>query len=416
MKTQNIIVIAVVFLAGLISCNAENQSEQIITEQSAADTELIAKVYYEASRGESEQDKKLENLNNCITNSRQNALTDAIKEVSPAIVGINVTEVRTVQYRNPYAGDPLFERFFGRRGGRTAKQEVHGLGSGFIISPDGYILTNHHVAGDASKIIISMTDGEKYPAEIIGADKTSDVALLKIDAKNLPYLPLSNSDEVIIGEWAIAFGNPFGLFDNNAKPTVTVGVVSNVGVSFMQDGRVYPQMIQTDAAISSGNSGGPLVNARGEVIGMNTIIFTTSQGSQGAGSIGIGFSIPINRVKKIVDLLKDKKTIDRNYYVGMEVRDIDEEIAKYIDTDLTRGAVVFSIARQSPAEKAGFEPGDIVLSINAKPVLRRDDYLIEMNDGIVGQIKQFKILRGETQININLKLNPVRKKVGRARR
>ena len=408
----NIILLSFIFLSSLISCNSETNQPETIKESSNNDTETIANIYFESE--DENDDSELENLNESISTSRRNALTEAIEAASPAIVGINVTEVRTVQYRNPFQGDPLFERFFGRRGSRTKQYEVQGLGSGFIISPDGYILTNHHVAGNASKIIVTMTDGNKYNAEIIGSDMTSDVALLKIDAENLPYLKLCNSDDVIIGEWAIAFGNPFGLFDNNAKPTVTVGVVSNIGVSFVQDGRVYPKGIQTDAAISSGNSGGPLINAQGEVIGMNTIIFTTSQDRRGAGSIGIGFSIPINRVKKIIDLLKENRTIDRNYYVGMEVRDIDAEIARIIDTDLKRGAVVFSIARKSPAENAGFEPGDIVLSIDGKQVLKSEDYLIEMNDGIVGQEKIFKIIRGDEEMEITLELIP-RKQSARQR-
>ncbi|MCL5991543.1 MAG: trypsin-like peptidase domain-containing protein, partial [Bacteroidetes bacterium] len=258
-----------------------------------------------------------------IANSRHNAITKAVEECSPAIVGINVTEVYQVEYREPYNmffDDPFFQQFFGnQRRSRTREYSVQGLGSGFIISQDGYILTNHHVAGNASKIIVTTTDGKKFDAEIIGADKTSDVALLKIKGDNFPYLKLANSDDVIIGEWSIAFGNPFGLFDINTKPTITVGVVSNKNINFTQDDRVYRGMIQTDAAISSGNSGGPLVNSLGEVIGINTVIFSTAQSSRGAGSIGIGFAIPINRVKKVVDIIKDNKKINRNFNVGMEV-------------------------------------------------------------------------------------------------
>ncbi len=348
-----------------------------------------------------------------ITSSRQNAITRAVDLCSPAIVGINVTEVREVVYRDPFSDmfdDPFFGRFFGQnRGSRTQKYQVQGLGSGFIISSDGYILTNHHVAGNASKVVVTMTNGEKYNAELVGSDMASDVALLKIDCKNLPFLKLANSDNVIVGEWAIAFGNPFGLFDINAKPTVTVGVVSNKNINFVQEDRpytrIYRGMIQTDAAISSGNSGGPLVNSLGDVIGMNTVIFSTSQNSQGAGSIGIGFAIPINRVKKVVDQLKNHKNIDRNFSIGWEVREIDEQLARYLKLDSKReGVVVFSIERNSPAESAGLQPGDIITEINGSLIRRDTDFNIIVGDAVVGDVLNLVILRDGKSIKKDLLL------------
>lgn len=345
-----------------------------------------------------------------ISNSRRNAVTRAVEKCTPAIVGINVTEVRKVVYKNPFS-DPLFDFFFGGRP-RVKQYQVRGLGSGFIVSPDGYALTNHHVAGAASKIVITMTNGRKYDAEIIGADKTSDVALLKINSdegEKFPYLKLGDSDDIIPGEWAIAFGNPFGLFDINAKPTVTIGVVSNSGVNFIQEGRVYRGMIQTDAAISSGNSGGPLVNSLGEVIGMNTVIFSTAQSSQGAGSIGVGFSIPINRVKEILSVLKKRKRVDRNYDLGMEVRDIDEKIARYLGIDLKSGVVVSEVRRRSPAAEAGIEPGDVILQIDDLRVLRSEDFYVAALDGIAGEHLHFKILRGEKVLDKKAYLKPIRK-------
>ncbi len=352
---------------------------------------------------------------NDISSSRQNAITRAVQKCSPAVVGINVTEVRQVTYRDPFfdspfGDDPIFERFRRMFGGgdRTRKYKVQGLGSGYIISSDGYILTNHHVAGNASKIVVTLSGGEKYDAEIIGSDMASDVALLKIDAKNLPFLTLGNSDNVLVGEWSIAFGNPFGLFDKNAKPTVTVGVVSNIGVNFVQEDnpnfRVYKGMIQTDAAISSGNSGGPLVNSLGEVIGMNTVIFSTAQSNQGAGSIGIGFAIPINRVKNIVDKLKKDKKIDRDFYVGMDVREIDEEIAKYLKTDKKDGVVVFSVERNSAADQAGIEPGDIILAVNGEHVVKPDDFWVEIGDGTTGEKMKIDVLRGDEKLSKTLEL------------
>lgn len=352
--------------------------------------------------------------NQKVQSSRENAITMAVKLASPTIVGINVTEVRTVEYRDPFDyffDDPWFQRYFGeRRQRRTRQYEVQGLGSGFIISPDGYILTNHHVAGNASKVVVTTTDGKKYDADIIGADRTTDVALLKIDAKNLPYLVMSNSDDIIIGEWVIALGNPFGLFDLNAKPTVTVGVVSNTGVNFTQDGRVYKGMIQTDAAISSGNSGGPLVNALGEVIGMNTIIFSTAQSGRGAGSIGIGWAIPINRVKKIVDKIIANKEINRNFNIGMEVRELDEQLARYLKLDITEGVVVTAVERNGAADIAKIEPGDVILEANGQKIMKFEDYNLIVNDLVFGDKIEFVILRDGKELKRTVELNIQRRR------
>lgn len=353
-------------------------------------------------------DKSISQENDEITNSRQNAITRAIEKASPAIVGINVTEVRQVVYRNPYGGS-LLERFFGIQSDHVRNYEVKSLGSGFIISPDGYILTNYHVAGNAKKIVITTTDGKRYDADIIGADPTSDIALLKIKSNNdLPYLEFANSDNLIIGEWAIALGNPFGLFDINAKPTVTVGVISNKGVNFLEqeDQRqsVYKDMIQTDAAISSGNSGGPLVNAEGKVVGMNTMIFSTAQSSSGSGSIGIGFSIPINRIKYIVGLLKEHKVINRNVFLGLNVQEIDDNIKAYLNLPDIRGVVIYSTVNHGPAAEAGLEPGDVILEINKHKVFREDDYYIELYDSMVGDTMEFQILRGDKEKTIKLQL------------
>ncbi|MDQ1266638.1 MAG: serine protease Do [Bacteroidota bacterium] len=367
-------------------CNAQDNGNKLYTEAPA-------------------RSEAADEANSSIQTSRHNAITKTVEICSSAVVGINVTEVRKVEYRDPFA-DPFFRFFFGDRNAPRRYQEysVQSLGSGFIISPDGYILTNHHVAGNASKIIITMTSGEKYDADIIGSDEVSDVALLKIRGSNFPYLKLSNSDNAIIGEWVISFGNPFGLFDNNAKPTVTVGVVSNKGIDFVQDKRIYRSMIQTDAAISSGNSGGPLVNALGEVIGMNTIIFSTAQSNQGAGSIGIGFAIPINRVKKIVDILKEDKSVNRNFDIGLNVSEIDEATARYYGLKKKDGVIITSIQRNSPVDKIGMEPGDIILEINNKKILRNDDVYIAIFDCIVGDTLNFVILRQDKKINKTLYL------------
>ncbi|HVZ40819.1 MAG TPA: trypsin-like peptidase domain-containing protein [Candidatus Kapabacteria bacterium] len=336
-----------------------------------------------------------------ITASRRNAITTAVERVSPAVVGINVTEVQEYQ-RDPFDGmfdDPFFEQFFGRRPSQTYRQEVHGLGSGFIISPDGYVVTNDHVAGAASKVIVTTTDGRQYDAKIIGSDRTADVALLKIDGKDFPYLQLGNSDDVIVGEWAIAFGNPFGLFDINSKPTVTVGVISNKGVDLQpQEDRIYRSMLQTDAAISSGNSGGPLVNSLGEVIGINSTIYSTSQNRMGAGSIGIGFAIPINRAREIIEQLKRSGKIDRNFWTGMRIQQVDARIAQYLKLKSTEGVVVVEISANSPASNAGLEVGDVITAVNGVTVKTEGAAVLQLYDARVGDRMKLSVLRNGQQL------------------
>ncbi len=351
-----------------------------------------------------------------ISNSRKNAITEAIKKASPAIVGINVTETKQVVYQDPLFDfiDPQMRQFFPQfNRQRTQKYEIKGLGTGFIISKDGYILTNHHVAGNANKVVVTTTEGKEYDAKIIGSDAISDVALLKIDADNLPFIKLGNSDYVLIGEWAIAFGNPFGLFDVNAKPTVTVGVISNSGVNFIHQEsnviRVYRNMLQTDAAISSGNSGGPLLNADGEVIGMNTVIFSTANSNAGSGSIGIGYSIPINRVKQTYEKIKEHKEIKRDFDTGIDIREIDEQVAKYLGIKKTRGVVIFAINRNSSGDEAGLEPGDIILEVDGEKILRSEDLMVIIKDGETGQKLKFKISRDGDIITKTVELKNLNK-------
>jgi serine protease Do len=348
-----------------------------------------------------------------IGQGRRNAITRAVTLCSPAIVGINVTETRTQVYRDPFEGffaDPFLDQFYGDRSrSYTRDYEVRSLGSGFLISKDGYIVTNDHVAGGATKIVVTLTDGSKYNAAVVGTDMVTDVTLLKIDGSGFPFLGLANSDDIAVGEWAIAFGNPFGLFDNNSKPTVTVGVVSNQGVSFMQPAqtgevRVYRNMIQTDAAISSGNSGGPLVNANGQVIGVNTVIYSTANSSRGAGSIGIGFAIPINRVKRIVDRLKSGGVIDRDFWTGMKLETITESVRKYFQLKTTDGVLVHQVSADGPAEQAGIEPGDVIIAIDGKPTLRDEDVDIAILDGEVNQKLALTVRRAEQQKSMTLTL------------
>ena len=336
-----------------------------------------------------------------ITKSRKNAITTTVDAVSPAVVGINVTEVR--EYQDPlsnfFGDDPVFRQFFGNR---SYKQEIKGHGSGFIISPEGYILTNDHVAGNAKEITVTMTNGEKYSAEVIGTDLISDVTLLHIKGKNFPFVKLGNSDDVVIGEWAIAFGNPFGLFENIDKPIVTVGVVSAKGMNLNVDNnRSYRGLIQTDAVINAGNSGGPLVNSSGEVIGINTLIYTAGVSQ---AYIGYGFAIPINRVKSIVAELQNKGKVERNFWTGMEVNVVDQRIAKYFGLKKAGGVIISDIKKGSPAERAALKVGDIIMEINGEKIQDEETIIAIINDARTGDVLDLKIYRDKQTFNIKLTL------------
>ena len=335
-----------------------------------------------------------------VTSSRRNAITQAVGRASGAVVGVNVVELRRYRQWSPWGDDPFFRQFFGDR---TYTQRVQGLGSGYIISPDGYVLTNDHVAGNAKEITVTMTDGKTYSAKLIGTDQVSDVALLKIEGNDFPYLKLGNSDDVIIGEWVIALGNPFGLFQMNDKPTVTVGVVSNADVNLRagQEGeeRIYRGMIQTDAAINSGNSGGPLLNTLGEVIGMNSVIWTPNQ-----GNIGLGFAIPVNRIKRIVAELKTNGKVERDFWVGMQVQTVDQRIAQYFKLDKAEGVIVTEVERGGPADKAGFRPEDIIVEANGERIYDDTSLYGIVYDAHAGDTIQLKVLRGGETRTISLTL------------
>jgi serine protease Do len=248
--------------------------------------------------------------------------------------------------------------------------------------------------------MVTLTSKEKYKAELIGTDPLSDISLLKIEGKNFPFLRLGNSEEVIIGEWAIALGNPFGLFDIIDKPTVTVGVVSATGMNLnAEGGRYYRGMIQTDASINSGNSGGPLLNSAGEVIGVNAVIFTPNQ-----GSIGLGFAIPINRVKGVFAELKKSGRIQRNFWTGLELQTVDARVARYFGLDKVEGVIVSDLKRGSPAERGGFKVGDIIVEVNGERITDDDFLAAIVTEHREGDILKMKVLREKKYITLDLKL------------
>jgi len=228
--------------------------------------------------------------------TRHNAVTDAVAAVEPAVVSVNVIKTEVVRFRDPF-GIPFFDFFdffdFGQR-------EVQSIGSGVIYSPEGYLITNAHVVQGATQIKVILPDKREFEADIVLMDNPSDLAILKISGNNIPWAKLGSADDLIIGEWSIALGNPYGVLMNDSKPSVSVGVISALNRNFSPrpDGRIYKNMIQTDAAVNPGNSGGPLINVNGEVIGINTFIFSDS-----GGNIGIGFAIPIDAAQNLIKQL-----------------------------------------------------------------------------------------------------------------
>ena len=310
-----------------------------------------------------------------IENLRQTgkAFSTVAKNASPAVVFIQVE--KTIQQQpadqlfppfsqgSPFEND-FFRRFFGvPQSGqpdqfRQAPKEqlVVGQGSGFIISKDGYILTNNHVVGDADKVTVKLQDGREFDAKTIGTDPHSDVAVIKIADKNLPVLPLGDSDAIEVGEWVVAIGNPFGL-----SHTLTAGIVSAKGRSSIGIAD-YENFIQTDAAINPGNSGGPLINLDGMAIGMNTAIFSHS-----GGYMGIGFAIPINMAKTIKDQLIQTGSVTRGY-IGIVMQDLTLELAKSFGLEDHQGILVSQVVEDSPAEKAELKQGDVIVEFAGKPV------------------------------------------------
>lgn len=345
----------------------------------------------------------LEQIEGEIASSRRTAITRAVEAASPAVVSVNVIEVRNVRVRDPFAG---FDALFGRRArpDRIYQQEVQAVGSGFIISPDGYIVTNDHVAGNATKITIAFADGTQLPATLIGSDPETDIALLKVDPEaSLPFLAFEESGDPIVGEWAIALGNPFGLFEA-ADPSVTVGVVSAVGRDFpMQGGRTFRDMIQTDAAINSGNSGGPLVDALGRVIGMNTFIYSRS-----GGSVGLGFAVPSWRIQRVVAELQTDGEVDRDFYTGFDVRPVTPRIAQALGMPEARGLIVASVEDRSPAASAGLEPYDIIVRIEDEPVPDVSDVRSYVRDRLIdnriGDTIRLGVVRDGTTLDLDLTL------------
>lgn len=312
------------------------------------------------------------------------AFSSIAEKASPAVVGLQAEKVVSQDsqtYQESPFGDDFFEYFFGprsprQRSPRRYQQPQTALGSGFIISPDGYILTNNHMVEGAEKVTVELADDRKFTAEVKGTDPDSDIAVIKIEAENLPYLEFADSDKLEVGEWVLAIGNPLGF-----SHTVTAGIVSakgrSVGLANIEN------FIQTDAAINRGNSGGPLLNLEGNVVGMNTAIYGAT------GNIGIGFAIPANMARHAYKQIREGGSVERGF-LGIGFKDIDPEYAKALELDAdTKGVVIQNVIEDSAADKAGLKRYDVIIEFEGQPVEKSNEFL-----------NRVAMLRPDTDVNL----------------
>ncbi len=304
-------------------------------------------------------------------------VADVVSLTSPAVVKIS-TRVASRVSSDPLLSDPFFRQFFGLPS--QPKQE-EGLGSGFIISKDGYILTNEHVIDGASSISVTVSGFDRdLEAKVAGADYDLDLALLKIEpGRDLPFLNLGDSDQIRVGNWVIAIGNPYGL-----DHTVTTGVISAKGRPISVNDRQYENLLQTDASINPGNSGGPLLDLKGDVIGINTAISSQAQ--------GIGFAIPTSTVRQVLEDLKNNVSKSRPW-VGVQVRTVDSEIARYLGLDKAEGAVIDGVIAGSPAESAGLRAWDVIVEFNGKKISNADELVEAIKNTQAGQQVNMAVIR-----------------------
>jgi serine protease Do len=317
------------------------------------------------------------------------AFSDIVKSVSPAVVNISSTKIVKRQ-QTPY--EDFFDYFSPSPDAKSRKFKEQSLGSGVIVSPDGYIVTNNHVIEQSSEIRVTLYDKRSFRAKIIGTDAKTDIAIIRIDAKGLPVIPWGDAEKLQVGEFVLAIGNPF-LLSN----TVTMGIVSAVGRADVGIAD-YEDFIQTDAAINPGNSGGPLVNTRGELVGINTAIFSKTGGYQ-----GIGFAVPSNMVKAVMEQLINSGKVTRGW-VGITIQELTQELAQqfglnYNESELS-GVLVSDVTRGSPAQKAGIVRGDIILEYNGRRVQDVGQLRNLVAQSTVGSHAKMKILRRDKEITI----------------
>jgi Do/DeqQ family serine protease len=326
----------------------------------------------------------------------------AVRQVGPAVVRID-TERTVARQTDPMLEDPFFRQFFGDEGMAPREEHQRGQGSGFILDQSGVILTNAHVVDKADKVTVTLKDGRTFEGKVRGADPVTDMAVVKIEGKDLPTVTLGDSDQVEVGDWAIAVGNPLGL-DN----TVTLGIISTLKRSSAQVGIPDKRLdfIQTDAAINPGNSGGPLVNEQGEVIGINTAIR--------ADAMGIGFAIPINKAKAIKDQLAKGEAI-AHPYLGVQMTTLTPDLARQNNTDPNapfevpevNGVIVVRVLPNTPAAKAGIRRGDVITQIDSQPITNAEQLQSLVEASRLGQTLQVKVLRGDLTKQLQVRTAPL---------
>lgn len=295
----------------------------------------------------------------------QNSYRDAAKRAMPAVVNIFTTKgARRPQ--SPFMDDPLFRRFFGEQ----QEEKQFSLGSGVVVSPQGYVLTNNHVIETADEIEVALADGRKASGKLVGADPETDLAVIKIDIPNLPSITLGHAEQARVGDVVLAIGNPFGV-----GQTVTMGIVSALGRNHLGI-NTFENFIQTDAAINPGNSGGALIDAGGNLLGINTAIYSRS-----GGSLGIGFAIPVTTVKTVMEAIIANGQVIRGW-IGVEPQDITPELAESFGLAKKSGAIIAGVLKGGPADKAGMRPGDILVAVEGKPVTDTTDML-----NLIAQLK-----------------------------
>ncbi len=341
----------------------------------------------------------LVSLNDEISQQRANAIVVAAQKVSPSVVSITVVQTKVVSaspFFSPFTDD-FFRDFFGDFfPERYYKQQIRSLGTGLIISSDGYIVTNEHVVSNAARINITLPDSRQFEGRVIATDVTHDLALLKIESDELPFAELGNSESLMIGEWVVAFGNPFGFLLEDTRPTVTVGVVSalNRSIKSTREDRIYKNMIQTDAAINPGNSGGPLVNILGEVIGLNTAIFTS-----GGGSEGIGFARPISDVKKFINEAREHGRV-RVPWIGVWMKEITPDVAESLKME-QYGVLVSGVDEKSAAQRAGIKEDDRIISVNQRAIARMNDWNRFVSNVFVGDKIDMTLIRKKDTLHVD---------------
>ena len=324
------------------------------------------------------------------TGARTFSYHDAVRRAEPAVVSI-FTSKEVKRPRNPFMNDPLFRHFFGDRFEDEA-QRAFGLGSGVIISPKGYILTNQHVVEAADEIEVALSDGKKLAAKVVGSDPETDLAVLHVDAQNLPAITLGQAENLHVGDVVLAIGNPLGV-----GQTVTMGIVSALHRTGLRI-NTFENFIQTDAAINQGNSGGALIDAAGNLVGINTAIL-----SQSGGSIGIGFAIPVSTAKQVMEALISSGAVTRGW-VGVELQEITDDLAESFKLGTTAGVLVAGVQRGSPADRAGIKPGDIIMMVDGQQAKDPDS----MRNLIValtpGRQATLKLKRGKNDVELQIKI------------